>query len=229
MEAIVFLTMILLGIQKNQGHRFSSKAEVFSLSGRVRVYGDDIICPVDSVHNVVDSLEHFGAKVNRRKSFWIGRFRESCGKEYYDGHDVSIVKFRREFPSQRQHVAEVVSLVSFRNQLYFAGRWDTVKYLDEKLVRLLRVFPIVEESSSALGRHSFLSYTAERECDKLHRPLVKACVLVSRSPKDHLDGPGALLKWFLKRGHDPLFDRHHLERAGRPRSAYIKTRWVTPY
>jgi len=228
-EAMVFATIIFLAIEREQGYQFTNESELLPFVGRVRVYGDDIVVPVEYVHTVVDLLEHFGARVNRRKSFWIGRFRESCGKEYYDGHDVSIVKVRRVFPSHRQHVAETVSLVSLRNQFYEFGCWRVCEWLDPSLERLLGVFPCVESTSSALGRVSFLGYLTEKEHEELHVPLVKACVQVSRSPKDPLDGHAALLKFFLKRGQSPRYDEEHLERAGRPRTAYIKTRWVTPY
>ncbi len=228
-EAMVFLTIIFLGIEREQGHRFAHKSDLYRFMGQVRVYGDDLIVPMEYVHTVVDLLEHFGAKVGRPKSFWNGSFRESCGKEYYDGHDVSIVKVRRVFPKQRQQVAEVVSLVSLRNQMYLSGNWVVTKWLDQKIRGVLKYFPNVLPTSPALGRVSFLGYCAERECEHLHRPLVKAHVVSSQSPRDNLEGPGALLKFFLKRGVEPAFDEKHLERAGRPRTVYIKTRWVPPY
>lgn len=227
-EAMVFLTIIFLGIQKDQGHRLTRK-DVLSFRDRVRVYGDDLIVPVEYVHTVADLLEHFGARVGRSKSFWNGKFRESCGKEYYSGQDVSLVKVRNMFPSQQQQVTEVVSLVELRNQLYYAGNWDVVRWLDGKIEGILPVFPKVLPTSPGLGRHSFLGYVSEKEDEHLHKPLVKACVVSSRSPRDPLDGPGALLKFFLKRGPNPVHDEEHLRRAGRPRTAYIKTRWVPPF
>ena len=229
MEAMVFLTIIFLGIERERGHRFSNKSELMDFVGEVRVYGDDLIVPIDCVHTVVDLLERYGARVGRSKSFWNGSFRESCGKEFYAGQDVSIVKVRREFPLHRQHAAEVVSLVSLRNQLYLAGNWDVVKWLDGKIEGILNYFPKIEPTSPALGRFSFLGYLAEKEDEELHRPLVKAHVLSSNLPRDPLSGAGAMLKYFLKRGSEPAFDESHLERAGRPRNVYIKTRWVTPY
>jgi len=228
-EAMVFLTIIFLGIERERGYRFTTKSELLDFVGMVRVYGDDIIVPVNYVHTVIETLEHFGAKVNRRKSFWTGRFRESCGKEYYDGHDVTVVKFRSKFPSSRQQVAEVTKLVEFRNHMYLYGCWSTCQWLDEKIRDLLKYFPCIESTSSALGRVSFLGYVSEKEHEHLHKPLVKACVVSSRSPRDNLDGPAVLLKYFLKRGDSPSHDEGNLERAGRPRTAYIKTRWVTPY
>jgi len=228
-EAMVFLTITFLAIEKEQGCRFVSKRDFLPFIGRVRIYGDDIIVPIDHVHTVVEQLEHFGARVGRHKSFWIGRFRESCGKDYYDGHDVSIVKVRRNFPSHRQQVAETVSLVSLRNQMYLFGNWKTAAWLDLRIRKILKYFPNVAPSSSALGRITSLGYDCERMDEHLHAPMVKAHVESSVSPRDFLDGPGALLKFFLKRGSDPRFDGRHLERAGRPRTVRIKTRWVSPF
>ncbi|DAD52221.1 RNA-directed RNA polymerase, partial [ssRNA phage Zoerhiza.2_9] len=212
-EAMVFLTLVFLGIEKELSTRFTRLSDIIRFSGSVRVYGDDIITPVDSVHSVVHTLEHFGARVGMAKSFWIGRFRESCGKEYYSGYDVSVVKVRRILPSTRKHVPEVISTVSLRNQLYKAGHWRAVKWLDHQLVGILKYFPYVDDSSSVLGRYSFLGYDTERVCENLHRPLVKGYVVSSRLPSDPLDGSGALLKCLLKRGNEPVADSKHLERA----------------
>ncbi len=52
------------------------------------VFGDDIIVRKDSYSFVVRCLELFGFSVNDQKSFNCGHFRESCGGDYYRGHDV---------------------------------------------------------------------------------------------------------------------------------------------
>ena len=227
-EAMVFLTCVFLGIERSLNTRCSPSL-LKEMKGKVRIYGDDIIAPMDHVHSIVDTLELFGAKVGLDKSFWIGRFRESCGKEYYEGHDVSIVKVRRLFPTQLKCVPEVISLVSLRNQLYKAGCWKAVKWLDRRIRDLLIHFPNVHDTSPVLGRFSFLGYETQREHKHLHSPLVKGYVVVSQPPIDKLDGPGALLKFFLKRGSQPAADRKHLERAGRPRAVDIKPRWASPF
>ncbi len=107
-EAMVFSTIVFMGIAKAISEEEGSRARVdtdliMRYRSRVRVYGDDIVVPVRFVHQVVELLEAFGLKVNSNKSFWTGKFRESCGKEYYNGHDVSIVRVRREFPSRPEH------------------------------------------------------------------------------------------------------------------------------
>jgi hypothetical protein len=228
-EAMVFLTMIFLGIEKELNTRFSNRSQLKDFIGRVRVYGDDLIVPVDFVESVILSLEHFGARVGAHKSFWIGKFRESCGKEYYDGHDVSIVKLRRIPPASLSDGQGCISYVSFANQLFKAGCWETVKYVDSEIWKIFRYFPVVSDTSPVLGRYSFLGYLQERECAMLHRPLVKGYVVRSVIPKNELKDHGALLKFFLKRGGQPSADRKHLERSGRPRAVDIKPRWAPPY
>jgi len=224
MEAMVFLTIIFRAISKELNTPVTREL-IKGLEGRVRVYGDDIIIPVEYVHSVVHELQAFGLVVNMNKSFWTGKFRESCGKEYYDGNDVSVVKCRRMLPSRRRDVLEMVSLCSLRNQLYWAGYWRTCAYIDER-IREFIPFPIVESTSPGMGRHSVLSPEGEKECPDLQKPLVKAAVVSGQSPLNKLEGPGALLKYFLKRGEQPFADGNHLERSGRPQAVNIKLRWV---
>lgn len=227
-EAMVFLTAVYVGIEQELNRHITRK-DVLSLAGSVRVYGDDIIVPAEYVRSVIRVLESLGFKVNNDKSFWNGKFRESCGGDYYAGEDVTPVRVRRLFPLSRDDVNEVESLVALRNHMYFRGLWRVARHLDQMIEGVLPHFPIVEPTSSALGRHSFLPYQAERLCDRMHRPLVRAYVTRSRTPVSNVSGTGALLKYFLKRGDEPFADRDHLERQGRPEAVSIKPRWTTPY
>jgi hypothetical protein len=238
-EQMVFLTIIALGIQRELSTPLTRGKLVKLFSGRVRVFGDDLIVPADYVLSVVDELENFGYRVNVSKSFWIGRFRESCGKEYYDGNDVSIVKVRRVLPTRRQDVKEVVSAVSLRNQLYHAGLWQGARWMDSYLGRLLKVFPNVGPSSSLLGRESYLGCEFETLDPNTHGPLTKGYSVRAKPPSDPLDGAGALLKCFVRSGPEmgyfaisspnppqgvwePRVDADHLERSGRPERVDIK-------
>jgi len=247
-EAMIFLVMVFVGIEKASNTPLDRRS-IKKYCGAVRIYGDDIIVPVDCVESVVTSLHLFGAKVGMHKSFWTGRFRESCGKEYYAGHDVSIVKVRQNFPTRRRDVTEIISLVSLRNQLYFAGFWNTCGWLDDSIRKLLKYFPVVEPTSSVLGRHSFLPYQGERNDAFLHSPRVRGYRVSAITSSDMLDGYGALLKYFLKHGltdqeHNPvdpkgpswfdiLFpesaDRDHLTRSVRDQAVRISLGWAQPY
>jgi hypothetical protein len=241
MEAMVFLTMIFVGIEQCLDSPLSART-IQRVSRSVRVYGDDIIVPVDYVQSVIGSLESFGIRVNRGKSFWNGKFRESCGKEFYEGSDVSIVRVRRELPTSLKHVQELLSAVSLRNQLYQAGYWGAVRWLDDYLWRILKYFPRVLPTSPVLGRFSFLGYDTDGEDPLLHRPFVKGYRVKAVLPPDNLEDHGALLKCLLSLERNdessslglvpdeidyhhlslgdisslPTVDDRHLERAGRP-------------
>jgi len=111
LEAIAFSTLAILGM-KESGHRISTSQYGVDVS----VYGDDIIVPVDAVAAVVHYLEAFGFKVNKHKSFWTGQFRESCGRDYFNGQDVSVVRLRADLPRSRQDAALMRRATDFRNR-----------------------------------------------------------------------------------------------------------------
>jgi hypothetical protein len=199
-EAMVFTTIIFIGIQDGLNRPLTRK-DIKSFVGSVRVYGDDLIVPVDHVRTIVQRLEHFGARVGLSKSFWTGKFRESCGKEYYDGQDVSIVRVRAMPPTTIADATGVISTVSLRNQLYLAGWWRTCWWLDKRLKKMLKHFPYVAPTSPVLGRVSFLGYQSERMHPSLFSPQVQGYVVQAKAPSDPLDGTGALLKCLLKLEH----------------------------
>jgi hypothetical protein len=210
MEAMVFTTLVFVGIQRSLNMTLSRR-DVKRFARSVRVYGDDLIVPVDHVHSVIQALEHFGARVGQSKSFWTGRFRESCGKEYYAGADVSIVRVRDIFPTSRHDATRIISLVSLRNQLYMSGYWRTCRELDKKIEGLIKFFPPVLASSPVLGRISSFGYRAEghnpeRWSTRYQTPLVKGFVVSARSPVSKLADSGALLKCILKLGGDQIGD-----------------------
>jgi hypothetical protein len=229
-EAMVFSTIIVLAIQAERKVPLD-RAFLESLRGQVRVYGDDIIVPVDCVQRVMAYLEAFGLKVNKSKSFWNGKFRESCGGDFYDGERVTPIRLRRELPRSLADANEVVSLVAFRNLLYSEGFWTTAGYLDHHLDRLLkRRWKIVESTSTGLGRLSVsFKPMTEYQDGKLQQPMIHGVVATYRTPKSLLDGFGALQKYHLKRGVLPSEDREHLARAGRAEVAHIKLRGIRPY
>jgi hypothetical protein len=229
-EAMVFMTIIMTAISEERSTqtRLSTK-DIKSLVGQVRVYGDDIIVPVEYVSSVVSLLEAYGLKVNSNKSFWNGKFRESCGKEFYDGHDVTLTRVRRDLPTSRKHTDGIVSTVSLRNLLFERGFVKAVAWLDD-LIEGLIPFPEVEPGSPILGRWSYskVDLSGSRMDRNLHIPLVRGCVVTVIKRKTPLDGYGALMKYFLKRGEEPTFDAEHLLYGGRPVSVDIKTRWASP-
>lgn len=69
----------------------------------VRVYGDDIIVPSGAYDLLEEVLTFCGFSLNGSKSFKSGRFRESCGKDYYDGIEVRPY-FQKSTENEIQHL-----------------------------------------------------------------------------------------------------------------------------
>lgn len=66
---------------------------------RLAVYGDDIIIHRDVVPLVLDVFSFCGFTINEEKSFTKGPFRESCGKHYFRGVDVTPIYLRKPIDS----------------------------------------------------------------------------------------------------------------------------------
>lgn len=235
-EAMVFLTLVFLGIERSMDTTLT-RSKIRSFRERVRVYGDDIIVPVDAVNHVVDTLEANALKVNRSKSFWNGKFRESCGGDYYDGNWVTPVRLRRDLPTDVTHAKELTSLVAFRNELYQAGYWKTCQTLDRVLTRLTKGhFPPIKPESNLLGRHTFLDVAMHpKEIGEFypirwsrftHVPLVRGYVRTDPIPEtENLEDYAALRKCLDPLKSEPFEDPQHLKRGGRPKIARTQLRW----
>lgn len=163
-EAMVFLTIVLMGIEDELNRPLTRKDLTHrgGFAGGVRVYGDDIIVPRTYARSVARMLEAFGLRVNLNKSFWSGNFRESCGKEYYSGEDVSVTRVRQLLPTRQSDTKEIIASVSLRNRFYQAGLWETATYLDGLLEEVIPL-PTINDTSPVLGRWTFLSLEHEGE------------------------------------------------------------------
>lgn len=71
------------------------------------VFGDDLTVLKDSYDYIVHCLGLFGFTVNDQKSFNTGRFRESCGSDWYAGHDI-----RGVYIKSLKHDADVYSAIN---------------------------------------------------------------------------------------------------------------------
>lgn len=68
----------------------SACIEVMDLSDhRLGIYGDDLIVPTASFDLIEYTLNWYGFTLNRKKSYNMGSFRESCGKAWISGNDVT--------------------------------------------------------------------------------------------------------------------------------------------
>jgi hypothetical protein len=91
------------------------------------VFGDEIIVPKGFVRDVLRLLRYLGFVVNDSKTFVEGPFRESCGRDFFKGHDVRGVYVRSLRTPQDRYVAiNALNLWSAKTGLFLPR---TVQYL----------------------------------------------------------------------------------------------------
>jgi len=220
---------------------------VFSVSRNVYVYGDDIVVPSHDADTVLDHLQKYHCKVNASKTFYTGKFRESCGVDAYDGELVTPVYLRHPRPENRREAQQLISWVSTANLFYKKGYWRTATLMFNECEKHLGPLPYVSEESSALGRVSLLGYrTAERWNPEFQAFQVRAWVPSTVYSSDHIGGYAALQKCLLTLegrssfetegtsaflDHTPWFApvevaEDHLEQSARRGAVSLKRRWV---
>lgn len=154
-----------------------------------KVYGDDIIVPSEFAHAVIALLAFFGFEVNPDKTFIDGPFRESCGGNYFNGVDVTPVRFTRE-PSTP------LDWFTIHNQIHRLGsRCAPAKRLAlQEIPAELRKFGGPVELGDAV-LHG-------RPCDRRWRGQIGFIKCVRPLP----------IKWYWKRMFDG-WDSSHLQMA----------------
>lgn len=75
----------------------SAVVEVLETEELIGIYGDDIICRQECVPLLREVLDYCGFTVNSEKSHDRGYFRESCGRHYWNGSDVT-PPYQKEVP-----------------------------------------------------------------------------------------------------------------------------------
>ena len=225
-EAMVFFLTIVAGRMVRSGKAFSPRG-VLKASRGIYVYGDDLVVPADEAPAVASDMEAFGLLINPQKSFWTGKFRESCGKDYYAGVDVTPVYLRHRIPSDRRDVHGVVSLVSFANQCYMKGMWGTARMLRDEAESLIGELPSIRDTTQALGWHSFSNAMTHHGWNKdLQRVKTRCIVPTPVRQHDPLNGDAALLKCFRLIGPTRPTDLEHLLTSVRFGDLRLKRRWV---
>lgn len=117
---------------------------------QVRVYGDDLIVPVAWVPRVKYLLERCFLKVNQTKTFYTGRFRESCGMDAFEGYDVTPPRFL-QFHS-RAKLASIISVTQVSNNFYIKGYWHTADWIMRTVPESVRKYiPVVALKGETFG------------------------------------------------------------------------------
>lgn len=225
MEAMVFTTIVAIGLAKAHCRKPWDAENLRALKAYTHVYGDDMIVPVDSVNDIIGSLETYGLRVNHTKSFWTGMFRESCGGDYFNGLRVTPLRLKQVPPMSHQNVSEILSWNALMNASYEDGLERTGDWMKRYLEGVLgNTLPEVPFNSAAIGIRAWAP-KPERMNPNTHRPEVRAWVPDVRLPSNSVNDIWALRKTLTADWSDPVYKKH-LTHSGRPLASRMKRAWV---
>lgn len=198
------------------------------LSKEVQVFGDDIIIPVDGWELTQGILGDLGLKVNPTKTFVSGKFRESCGLDAFDGHEVTPV-YTITYPDVSRPES-IMSAVDTHNNFVKKKMYVTAQYI-KATVRKERNFsiPRVPIGSGAFGwyDHSWEGndHLKKRWNPSLQRSEYSVDMPVSKSTRAPTKGDSTLLQYFTEVRPVPYIVGDRLGVVGRA-STSIRRRWV---
>lgn len=254
-EAMYFYTICVMAVLQHRNLPVNHR-NVKLVSNDIHVYGDDIIVPSTYAVTVLATLQKYNCKVNNRKTFVTGKFRESCGVDAYDGYPVTPVYIRQERPSNRRQANQLISWVATANLFQKKGYWRTTDLMFRYIESIIGTIPVLPERSAGLGRNSLdgfetISSLASRSTTRWNRKLqrfeIRALVPKPIYHTDILEGYGALMKCLLELERPKVFppleenfrldveksfdfppptDVRHLGRSVRRGAVALKRRWL---
>jgi hypothetical protein len=194
-ETLVFLGIALSAVL-SQRRLKPTRRNIRSLEGEVAIFGDDIVIPVDSRELFVASLEVLYFKVNTKKSFWTGKFRESCGVDSFDGNTVTPVYWKEYYSGKPESLASVVECA---NNFYKKSLLHTANYLASTVPRDI---PRVAMGSGVFGLKTRcrpdLSMFKHRYNQHLQRVEIRVRSIISTQTKSPTDDDTALMQFFTE-------------------------------
>lgn len=202
----------------------TDRKSISELEGRVRVYGDDIIIPVEAYARLVFLFDHLGLRVNPAKCFWRGGFRESCGSDCFNGFNVTPLKPKTLVPDTPQSCQ---ALLDQSNNLYLMGLWKASAVLKSALQSSGYRIPVVGLDCGVPAYKSFLgpdldSFVTRRN-QNLHRDEVRVFLLKNGNTRIKQDSSATLLQYFTEA---PGPDIKWSSGVTRNRAATFAPRWV---
>lgn len=200
-QTLLFLAMALGTLFYYRGLKVTL-ANMASLGrAQVRVFGDDIIVPADIAEGMVELLKTFEMKVNTNKTFLNGSFRESCGVDAYDGHNVTTINIldapRRASPES------IVSAVQTHHNLMESGYVNTALFIRQTVERAgYDKIQTVQHGSGAFGWSDMVGCTTPglmtRWNTSLHIREALCTVLAVRAPRFTAVEKHGLLQFFTE-------------------------------
>lgn len=197
------------------------------------VFGDDIICHKRVALRVMRLLDLLGFEVNSDKSFVEGVFRESCGRDFFKGHDVRGVYIKRLSTPESRYVAinslnvwsakTGIPLRRTIKRLVDSVRWLPIPPAENHDAGIRVPFEMVR-STSRRDQHSQAVIYSKRLGNPKRLTIKEGEILVPKQTKRRFYNPEGLLLAFL---HGSIRDCRISLRQSEVR--YHTKRGITPY
>jgi len=179
-----------------------SLANIRTVKKSVIVYGDDIIVDVSAFRELVDALHQLGLKVNEHKSFGTGKFRESCGSDWYDECDVTPSYITSDF--DRSDPTTIATLIEVSNNFFKKGCWVLSNFIAKRVPgSVLSSIPVENGALAVKGLYSYvgikLDHLKRRYNPILHRFEYLISYLSGKTRGHRPDGILRLRQYFTER------------------------------
>lgn len=194
-QTFIFTGLALFSIMLTRGGSVRTAMEDYT--HEVRVFGDDIIIPVDAYPILCKVLTSLRLKVNESKSYAVGLFRESCGMDAFMGVDVTPARVKTVYSKSDPSALE--SVVECSNNLFMRGLWHTSAALLKTIpIQERKFFPIGSPAGGALSLYSFCgtSETNLRWNHDIHVWERKALCVLSKDTWLISEGDAGLVQFF---------------------------------
>lgn len=226
-QSVLFAVVAIAAVLYHEGKGVNYRS-IRRAARMVRVFGDDIIVPLHVHHDAVEMLTALGLRVNTSKTFSTGGFRESCGVDAFEGHDVSRVSIR-SIPSVSSPES-VLSAVDTHNLFYKKGWSNVCRYIKEAVDKLGRYrFRLVRSDCGAIGWHcdagEYTQTLRSRWNPSLHRAEVYVTSPRGGVTRIPVDSSTMLLQYFTEVKGPPKRSDERLGRVALRSALKLRSTW----
>lgn len=125
------------------------RESIRAIAKGIFVYGDDIICRHRYVNALLEEFPLYGLKFNVKKSFYTGKFRESCGVDAYNGINVTPMRIKDDAFGKSAEL--IPKHLAYFHGFFARGLWNLAKLWRRHIENAYGNFPCVSTCSEALG------------------------------------------------------------------------------
>ena len=114
-------------------------------SKRLFIFGDDLILPSSLAEEIMNVLPNYGLKFNITKSFYRGKFRESCGIHAYHGENITPI-YVKCLPHRAIDATSLSSVIANEQSFDKLGYHQLASYVRSRIS-----LPFVHTTSNVVG------------------------------------------------------------------------------